>query len=379
MWWSSSFYRVAIVLVLVALLPALALGQPMQRKIVVFRSEINDAGQQEAVVHGMGCGGLKHLPLINAVVAEFPAGTVSAQARPFQVAYVEDDLPVQALGLVSPQAVQQVQPAQAIPWGVKYILSRRAWPTDTGAGVRVCTLDTGIDLTHPDLQANIYGGYNTITPGASYADDNGHGTHVAGIIAACDNSIGVIGVAPGANLYAVKVLDSSGSGYTSDIIEGLNWAVANNMQIVNMSLGLSADLQSFHDAVTAAYQAGVVLIAAAGNNDGPTLYPAAYPEVVSVAATDMYGNRVSFSNFGKVELSAPGVAIRSTILTGYYGRMSGTSMASPHVAGVAALVLARHPGYTPDQVVADMQSTATHIDVATYTGAGEVNAFLASR
>ncbi|SFR18261.1 Subtilase family protein [Desulfoscipio geothermicus DSM 3669] len=162
-------------------------------------------------------------------------------------------------------------------------------------------MDTGIDLSHPDLLANIKGGYNAIKPNKSPADDNGHGTHVAGIIAAVNDNIGVVGVAPQAELYAVKVLSANGSGYLSDIIEGLEWCITNNMQVINMSLGTSSEVQSFHDAVIKVYNAGIVMVAAAGNSgpgDNTVEYPAKYEEVIAVSATSDNDAIASFSSRG---------------------------------------------------------------------------------
>jgi subtilisin family serine protease len=180
----------------------------------------------------------------------------------------------------------------------------------------------------------------------AWDDDNGHGTHVAGIAAAVDNEIGVIGASPEAYLYAVKVLDRTGSGYVSDVIAGIQWAIDNDMDVINMSLGTDSDIQSLHDAVDAAYAANIVVVAAAGNDgdtdpDSDVDYPAAYSSVIAVAATDSEDIRASWSSDGtEVELAAPGVEVRSTWKGGKYKVLSGTSMASPHVAGTVALILA---------------------------------------
>ncbi|MHC4310790.1 MAG: S8 family peptidase, partial [Planctomycetota bacterium] len=196
----------------------------------------------------------------------------------------------------------------------------------------MAVLDTGIDYKHPDLDDNCYGGVNVINPRKDYRDDNGHGTHVAGIIAAEDNDIGVVGVAPEAYLYGVKALDRNGSGWLSDIIAGLEWCVNNRMDIVNMSLGADSDIQAFHDACDAA-SATVILVAAAGNDGGAVDYPAAYGSVIAVSATDSSDGLASFSNYGnEIEIAAPGVNILSTYKGGGYETHSGTSMAAPHVA-----------------------------------------------
>ncbi|MEK7561767.1 MAG: S8 family serine peptidase, partial [Patescibacteria group bacterium] len=177
-----------------------------------------------------------------------------------------------------------------------------------------------------------------------------------------NNSIGVVGVGHQIDLYAVKVLNKNGSGYVSDIIEGIQWSMASGANVINMSLGTSSDIQSFHDAVTAAKNSGITVVAAAGNSgpgDNTVIYPAKYPESIAVSATNSSNGQPSWSSRGpEVDLAAPGNSIYSTYKNGTYGTLSGTSMASPHAAGAAALVLATHPGFTPDQVLAKLQSTA---------------------
>jgi subtilisin family serine protease len=253
-----------------------------------------------------------------------------------------------------------------------------AWTVSVGRGVNVAILDTGIDLDHKDLKNNIEGGYMAIQTGRyalarkrTYNDDHNHGTHVAGIVAAVKgNGIGVVGVAPEADLYAVKVLDQNGSGYLSDIIEGIQWAIDtrsdanpdNDIQIINMSFGTSTNSFLLEWALIAAEDEGIMLVAAAGNggpSEGTVLYPAAYPSVVAAGATDQQDAVASFSSRGtKVELSAPGVAILSTIATGGYQAYSGTSMASPHVAGAAALMLQANPSATPVEVIVSLGAYA---------------------
>ena len=227
---------------------------------------------------------------------------------------------------------------QTFPWGVDRIDVQVVHSTSKGAAVKVAILDTGIDLDHPDL--NVAGGAN-FAPGRGYDDKHSHGTHVAGIVAALDNDIGVIGVAPEAALYAVKVLGNGGIGDWSDVIAGIEWCVDNGMQVGNMSLGAISAPPEVGAACDAAYAAGLVLVAAAGNeNRGAVIYPAAYSSVIAVSATDSGDNLASFSSVGdKVELAGPGVDVYSTYKGGGYTTMSGTSMASPHVAGTVALVL----------------------------------------
>lgn len=215
-----------------------------------------------------------------------------------------------------------------------------------GTGIKVAVLDTGIDYNHPELVGEYSGGYNFVDGNTNPMDDNGHGTHVAGTIAAAHNSFGVVGVSPNVKIYALKVLDGTGVGYASSIISALDWAIANGIQITNNSYGSASDLgTTVNDAFQKAEQAGILSIAAAGNSgtcvgDTDTVeYPAEYSSVVAVAASNSNDNRPCFSSTGsKVELTAPGINITSAKLGGGYIIFNGTSMAAPHVTGVAALV-----------------------------------------
>ena len=334
------------------------------RKIVVFQESVGQAAQDK-IIDRAGAAKIKHLGLVNAAVVMATPAAEKALAKHAEVLRIEDDAVAAILGKpTKPGQPPPTQPVQDLTWGVDRIDADLVWGTgNTGTNIKVAVVDTGIDLTHPDLA--VAGGYNAISARKSYADDNGHGTHVAGIIAAKNNTIGVIGVAPGASLYSVKVLDRNGSGWISDIIEGIEWSVVNRMQVINMSLGSSTSVQSFHDAIIAAKNAGIVIVAAAGNSgdgDNTVEYPGAYPEVIAVSATNDSNLIASFSSRGlEVDLAAPGVNIFSTYKGGSYATYSGTSMAAPHVAGVAALVLSS--GYLGD-VRVRLQSTADDLGVS---------------
>ncbi|MBU4347685.1 S8 family peptidase [Candidatus Parcubacteria bacterium] len=318
-----------------------AAPEPIARKIVVFKSGVLNESDREAVIKKFGGVKIKDLKLINGKAVLLPPKAERALAKMEGVLRIDDDVVVEALikGNVSAKRVTS-QPAETLTWGVDRIDADLVWNITTGDPIKTAIIDTGIDVKHPDLINNIKGGVSTVGYTASYNDDNGHGTHVAGIVGAIDNTIGVIGVGPEIDLYAIKVLDRRGSGYLSDIIEGLDWAIANKMQVVNMSLGTSANIESFHDAVKRANDAGIVQVAAAGNSGGAVIYPAAYSEVIAVSATDKTDAIASWSSRGpEVDLAAPGVSIYSTYKGQTYATLSGTSMASPHVAGAAALVL----------------------------------------
>lgn len=265
--------------------------------------------------------------------------------------------------------------AQVTPSGVRRVGASGL--SNKGTGVGVAVIDTGIDLSHPDLSANIASASKTCVPGTRNAkDDNGHGTHVAGTIAAVNNSSGVVGVAPEAKLFAVKVLNKNGSGTWSSVICGIDWVTSNatalGIKVANMSLGGggtsdnncgNTNSDAFHKAICKSVAAGVTYVVAAGNSGTSTasFVPAAYDDaVITVSAladsdglpgglgsTTSYGaddTFATFSNFGSaVDLGAPGVAILSTWKGGSYNTISGTSMASPHVAGAAALYLKSNP------------------------------------
>lgn len=269
---------------------------------------------------------------------------------------IEPDVEVYALDAELDQA-----------WGVKHIGAGTVHDSgNEGYGIKVAVLDTGVDYTHPDLDANYKGGWDYVNNDNDPMDDNGHGTHVAGTIAAENDGSGVVGVAPEASLYALKVLDETGSGYFSEVVAALEWCVENGIQITNNSYGSSQDPgELVQQAFDNAYAAGVLNVASAGNSGNPPgrgndiSYPARWDSVVAVAATDQDDSRARWSSTGPgLELSAPGVDINSTLPGGGYGEKSGTSMASPHVAGTAALVWAADSSLTDEQVRVRLRDTA---------------------
>lgn len=248
--------------------------------------------------------------------------------------------------------------SQVIDWGVNIIQAPLLWGTTRGEGLKVAVLDTGISKSHPDLVGNLKGGANFTTPDINdWEDKQGHGTHCAGIIGAVDNGIGVIGVAPAVELYGVKVLGDKGSGVMNAIIKGIDWCVANGIDIISMSLGCPKDPGSgLHDAIKRARAAGIVIVAASGNESTQCGWPAAYDESIAVGAVDPAFDKASFSNFGsEVDVAAPGVNILSTHLNNGYAKLSGTSMATPMVTGAVAIVqaLGRKTGIkmTPEKII----------------------------
>lgn len=271
---------------------------------------------------------------------------------------VEDDgwahaLPADNLVFEGQPSVQ----AETVPIGVSQIQAVPAWGCSRGRGIKVAVLDTGIDWNHPDLRPNVRGAVSFV-PGETAMDGNSHGTHCAGTIAAAINGVGVVGVAPQASLYGVKVLANSGSGQFSWIIAGINWAIQNRMHIVSMSLGASSAPAALEAICNSAFANGVLLVAAAGNAGPPPAgqptsvgFPGRYRNVVAVAAIDSNNGIAAFSSRGpEVEICAPGVQVLSTVPGGGYGQKSGTSMACPHVAGAAAVVWGAHRFATNVQI-----------------------------
>jgi subtilisin len=305
------------------------------RDVIIGYHKSSGTSEKELVVQSHGGKMKKEFHLINAVSARMPEDKIEEMKKDIRVAYIVND------------TIFRMTDEYSSSWGVQSIGSEPVHNQNiNGTGVKIAVLDTGIDYNHPDLAGNYKGGYDFVNDDPDPWDDNClsffrtcHGTHVSGIIGAQHNGIGVVGVAPGSSLYAVKVLDGGGFGTASLVVSGIEWAKNNGMNIISMSLESTENNTAVLDAVNAAYDSGVLLVAAGGNTGGgPVLYPAAYDSVIAVTAIDQNGQRASFSPIDqKIEVAAPGVRINSTIQGGY-GFLSGTSMAAPHVTGVAALI-----------------------------------------
>jgi subtilisin len=283
-------------------------------------------------------------PIVTLQVTEKEAAALRKDPN---VASVEDDglMYALAMGYDTGALLFENQPtvqAETVPAGINRIKAPLAWDVTRGKGVKVAVLDTGIDFNHPDLASNYRGGVSFVPDETSPMDYNRHGTHCAGIIAAALNGGGVVGVAPAAYLYAVKVLPRSGSGNWSWLIAGLDWCINNGTHIASMSLGGAAPT-AVGTMCDLAFARGVLLVAAAGNSAGPVEHPAKYASVIAVSAIDVADQLASFSCRGpEVELCAPGVDVLSTVPGGGYAGLSGTSMACPHVSGAAALAWSTH-------------------------------------
>ncbi len=261
--------------------------------------------------------------IIPAVAARLDANQVRQLRANPDVEYIEPDYKIYALGspdtnAYSSSGIIALSSSQTIPYGITMVNAPTVWPRTTGAGVRVALMDTGITMYHPDR--------GNVVDSVSFATDNtgaiipvedflGHGTHTSGTIAAADNNIGVVGVAPQADLLIAKVMDNTGSGQISWLISGIEWAVNDNAKVISMSLGSSSYSSALDTACSNALAAGTLLVAAAGNSDTNTpFYPASLSSVISVAAIDQNKNIASFSNYGPtIALAAPGVNVYSTV------------------------------------------------------------------
>lgn len=299
---------------------------------------------------------------VEAVVGRADAiGEVAAELADPDVISVELDSRVRASEISEPHLADQ--------WGVGAVQASAAWSITRGAGVTVAVLDTGVDADHEDLAGQVVAGVDLTgwkAQAGGTLDPHGHGTHVAGIIAAADNGVGGLGVAPEAKIMPVRVLDEDGAGYASDVAEGIIYAVDHGALVINLSLGGPTASSAQEAAIDYAVQKGATVLAAAGNSGigAPPEYPAAFPDVIAVAATTPENAVASFSTRGSyVDVAAPGTMILSTLPGDDYAFESGTSMATPFASGVAALARSLDVG-RPMNVLGLLTSTATDIDVA---------------
>lgn len=270
--------------------------------------------------------------------------------------------------------IQEV--SQTRGWMIDLFEIPVAWAKTMGDGVKVAVVDTGCDLDHPDLVHNLLPGLNVLDPSRPPDDDNAHGTHVAGIVAAENNGIGMVGVAPKCKVIPIKVLDASGNGNLSDVAKGIQAAMDLGADIITMSLGSPSPMPSLQRVLQLAERRGVPVFVAAGNagRTADVYFPSAYPETISIGAIDSGFRRATFSNTGlNLDFMAPGVDIMSTVPNNWYALMSGSSMATPFVAGVAALLLsaARLHGVPLPDPEAYREKFRQHCFPITDEGAGD--------
>lgn len=239
-------------------------------------------------------------------------------------------------------AIQSAPPQQVIDWGVNLVQAPQVWSETRGEEVKVLILDSGLDYRHPDIAKNFRAGRNFTTRNkADYMDRLGHGTHCAGIIAGVDNDIGIVGVAPAADIYVGKIVNDNGAGALDWMMKGIEYGIEQQVDIITISIGSKVDPgEKLYNLIKLAREKGIILVAAAGNDAGEVNWPARYEEVIAVGAIDQALEQAEFSNYGDtVNITAPGVDILSTYLGKKYAKLSGTSMATPIVAGVIALLL----------------------------------------
>jgi subtilisin family serine protease len=305
---------------------------------------------------------------------------VDGNGRPTLVAATPSDAVAVALatsvdldvvGVEVPNVVHALEasadPLEQQQWALRKFAFSALWPCGRGAGVTVAIVDTGVQADHPDLNGRVGPGIAFLNngpaqPGAGGTDPNGHGTHVAGIVAAGENGVGIVGVAPEATILPVRVLGSDGNGLSTDIAKGITWAVDRKAAVVNLSLGSDLDSPSIDAAVDYATSHGVVVVAAAGNtgSGGPAQFPGVLPSVIAVAGVRQDLSIAGYSTRGDyVDVAAPGSSILSTVPPSDWIAKSGTSMSSPHVAGLAALIIDARGSVTPAAMLNRLTSTAT--------------------
>jgi subtilisin len=369
--WLNGRFRFVNLLTLIAVLLAASGASPIQAAasgeayIIVFKDTVDVQVAVPALSQAYGLQpGFTYQHALKGMSAVVPQGRLAALEKDPRVAYVVEDMLRTINQQTTPTGIQRIFADKNSNIGINGV-------DDYRVDVDVAVIDTGVDFQHPDL--NVVGGVNC-SGGSPFKkscssggdDDHYHGTHVAGTIAAIDNGQGVVGVAPGARIWAVKVLNSQGSGYSSWIIAGIDWVAANaaTIEVANMSLGGSGFNQAEYDAIQGAVNKGVAFAVAAGNSDADAnnYSPAAFDNVLTVSAladfdglpggygsptcrNDQDDTLADFSNWGTaIDIAAPGVCILSTfpIEQGEYGTISGTSMASPHAAGALALLASKN-------------------------------------
>ncbi len=378
-WIKRGFLSLAILGILFAGAAQAQNGPPDRIKVLIGFDRTPGAAD-EALVRGLG-GAVKYrYHLVPGIAASIPENAMAALLRSPRVTSVTLD------GIV-----HAIDDELANTWGVQHVGAGTVHAGgNKGGGILVAVIDSGIDCDHPDLNVNCTDGYDFVNDDDYPMDDNDHGTHVSGTIAAVDDHVGVIGMAPDASLYGLKVLSASGSGYWSDIIAALQWVVVYNasndpdIRVTNNSYGSSGNPGGLvQTAFDNAYAQGILHIAAAGNTGNcggkgnKVGYPARYDSVVAVAATNSSDGSPCFSSTGPaVELAAPGVSVNSTVPDDGYAVWNGTSMASPHVAGAAALVAAADGTLTNDEIRQRLVDTAIDLGPTgwdTYYGYGLID------
>ena len=350
--------------------------------VVRFRGQ-----ERQALLQKLGLKTVKRVQRLDALVVKSadPAKAIAALKADPNVLYAEPNYIARAIATRGPVTtpafgVRGGDEMLAKLWGMAKIEAAAAWAVTPGsAKVKVAVVDTGIDHQHPDLVGRVDKGRDFVNNDDDAMDDNEHGTHCAGTVAAGLNNGGVVGVAPGVSLLAVKVLSGEGGGTYDGVASGIVYAADQGADVISMSLGGPAGSQVIDDAVKYARGKGSLIVAAMGNeNTERPSYPASAPGVMAVGSTTSADKRSGFSNFGKhISVSAPGSDILSTIPGGKYDTFSGTSMATPHVAGLAALVKSQFPELKADEIRARIEKSADDLGEGGFDkqfGHGRINA-----
>ncbi|SEM72252.1 S8 family peptidase [Lihuaxuella thermophila] len=349
-----------------------------QRRIFYLREGIQ-LNRYLQVMRRCGVRPIRYLPHLGMIIAEYEKDFVSQslESHP-DIEYTEPDIRVT---ITEPYAGTIIPMKQlSLPWGVEMVEAAKAWPYTRGRAVRVAVIDTGISDNHPAIRGNYRGGVNILSPYFSPQDYNGHGTHVAGIIAGRASELGIMGVAPRAYIYAVKAFNRKGSANLSDLLSAINWCIDKKMHVINMSFGMEKMSESMRQAIQIAHRKGIIMVAATGNQGLSSQYdyPARYPETIAVTSISKNGQLSPFSNVGKgVDIAAPGEKIPSAWLNSSTREMSGTSMAVPHVTGTIALLLHLDKSLNPEQIRYILTQSSTKI--RNLDGIGLLNAYQAVR
>ncbi|HJP72605.1 MAG TPA: S8 family serine peptidase [Candidatus Limnocylindria bacterium] len=363
--------------------------------IVSFRDGMDPAAGRArglAVVAELGAPGKGVARLLSTegrpvedVIAELKTDPTVAYAEPNYLVQLADEGSVAAVGVNDPQTGGQ--------YSLDRMRVRDAWSLSTGASNAIAVLDTGVQFNHPDLAGRLLGGYDFVNGDTDPSDDNGHGTWVSGIIAAnANDGYGIAGISWSDKILPVKIMNGEGTGSTANLLTAIRWSADQGAKVINMSVGGFPYSQAMQDAVNYAWGKGAVLVGAAGNNRmEENFYPASFDNVVSVSATQPEDEFSNWSSWGpKVDVSAPGSSVLTTncyVCTygehntwGSHTYISGTSFATPNVAGVVALMRARYPSYTPQQIVDRLFATVDDLGYPGYDvkyGRGRVNAYRA--
>lgn len=364
---------------------------------VIVRWRDDARGPEVAQSHGLAVAAEvvapKGMPVLLSTVGRPVADVVAELERDPNVLYAEPNYRIQVDDPEGATAVGVSDPKTAGQYSLDRMRVRDAWSLTTGGSGIVAVLDTGVQASHPDLRNRVLPGYDFVNNDSDAADDNGHGTWVAGIVAAnANDGYGIAGISWSDRILPVKIMDRQGTGTTLDLMTGITWAADHGATVINMSVGGFPYAQSVQDAATYAWNKGVVLVGAAGNNAREEeFYPASFANVVSVSGTQVEDEFAYWSSYGaKVDVSAPGASVLTTNCTvctyaehdtwGEHTYISGTSFATPNVAGVVALIRARYPSYTPGQVVNQLFGSVDDLGSAGYDiryGRGRVNAYRA--